>query len=122
MPNRTRGSHAKSTNLKGLGYDHQQNRDRLIRRHTDGNPCWWCNRPMFKQADRNFDGQSLHADHTKSRAKHGAGRTHADRLLHDLCNKQRGDGSRDHMRPALQYEAAQTQERPLGHLVLAWPA
>lgn len=45
-----------------------------------------------------FSEQILHADHTITRA---AGGKIADRLLHKRCNEQRGDGSKDHQRPAL---------------------
>jgi hypothetical protein len=83
---------------KELGRAHRNNRDRLLRAHTDGTACWWCGRPLYRDADRNWDEQALAADHTLARAKGG---TTADRLLHATCNKQRGDGSRDHTRPAL---------------------
>jgi hypothetical protein len=43
----------------------------------------------------------------------------ADRLLHGLCNKQRGDGSHDDQRPALQLVR---QPSNLGDLVMGWPA
>lgn len=56
---------------------------------------------MYRDPFRNWDRKPLHADHSKTIARHGIGRTNADRLLHDLCNKQRGDGSRDDQRPAL---------------------
>ncbi|WP_306357442.1 MULTISPECIES: hypothetical protein [unclassified Nocardia] len=81
----------RTTTQKGLGWRHQQQRAALLARHRDGTPCWWCGEPMYRV-------QQLAADHTLSRA-HGG--TVADRLLHDLCNKERGDGSRDHLRPAL---------------------
>jgi hypothetical protein len=45
-----------------------------------------------------YRSQALDADHSHARA-HGG--TRADRLLHAKCNKERGDGSRDHLRPAL---------------------
>lgn len=123
MPTRTRGSHVQRPLTKtqlGLGYEHAQNRERLINRHTDGKPCWWCNKPLFRNPERNYDRKSLHADHSKSRALYGNTRTVADRLLHDTCNKQRGDGTRDHLRPALQH-ADNTQEHPLGVLAMDWP-
>ena len=53
---------------------------------------------MYIDPERNPDGKALHADHTVTRASGG---TIADRLMHDLCNKTRGDGRRDHLRPAL---------------------
>lgn len=89
---------SKTTTQRGLGYTHQQHRAGLIRRHTDGTPCWWCELPMFKRAEGNWDSRPLAADHTIARALGG---TRADRLLHWTCNAQRGDGSRDHQRPAL---------------------
>jgi hypothetical protein len=83
---------------KELGRAHRNQRDRLVKAHTDGTACWWCGQPMYRDPARNFDGKPLNADHTISRAKGG---TVADRLLHERCNKERGDGSRDHTRPAL---------------------
>lgn len=53
---------------------------------------------MHRDPTKNWDGKALHADHTKARATGG---TRADRLLCDTCNKQRGTGDRDHLRPAL---------------------
>jgi len=80
-----------TTTERGLGHEHQKARVALLARHVDGTPCWWCGQPMYRS-------QALEADHSTSRAKGG---TRADRLLHDLCNRQRGDGSRDGERPAL---------------------
>jgi hypothetical protein len=42
--------------------------------------------------------QQLDGDHSVARS-HGG--TVADRLLHSECNRARGDGSRDHLRPAI---------------------
>ncbi|SKI78582.1 Uncharacterised protein [Mycobacteroides abscessus subsp. massiliense] len=97
-----------STTDRGLGWTHRQHRERLIRCHTDGDLCWWCNRPMFKAAERNWDARALAADHSLARAMGG---TRADRLLHSTCNGQRGDGSRDHKRPALTGQPNQTHFR-----------
>lgn len=91
-------SSRKSTTARGLGWNHQQNAARLHRTHTDGTPCWWCGKPMYRDPQRNWDHHTLAADHTIARA-HGG--TRADRLLHATCNKQRGDGHHDHQRPAL---------------------
>ena len=97
----------KSTTAKGLGWAHQQQVRSLKTNHIDGTPCWWCGRPMFKDRTRNWDydptstdpaSGSLAGDHSHARA-HGG--TKADRLLHGKCNKERGDGSRDHLRPAI---------------------
>jgi hypothetical protein len=88
-----------------LGRSHRNERAALIRAHRDGSPCWWCNRPMYRNPTANWDGRPLNADHTVSRAdyaKTGAtGRAKADRLMHETCNKERGDGHRDDQRPAL---------------------
>lgn len=118
MPNKTRSAR-KTTTDKGLGYDHQQHRDNLLHRHVDGRKCWWCGKPMFKNAARNWDRKALHADHKRSRSRFGVMRNAANRLLHDTCNKQRGDGSRDHLRPAITRHLA--DENPLGDLALDWP-
>ncbi|MFE3059112.1 hypothetical protein [Nocardia sp. NPDC059239] len=88
----------RTTTQKGLGWRHQQQRDALLARHRDGARCWWCDEPMYRDAARNVDGESLAADHSHARSQGG---TKADRLLHGVCNKARGDGSRDHLRPAL---------------------
>jgi len=80
-----------TTTERGLGWAHQQIRAALLRGHRDGTLCWWCGRPMYRSQD-------LAADHTLARARGGG---HADRLLHARCNTERGDGSRDHLRPAL---------------------
>ncbi|MCH6197458.1 hypothetical protein MHT86_08115 [Corynebacterium mastitidis] len=80
-----------TTTQRGLGYAHQQQRKRTLAKLIDGDPCWWCGRPMHKD-------QALHADHSTSRAHGGR---HADRMLHAACNTQRQDGRNDHRRPAL---------------------
>lgn len=88
----------RNTTQRGLGWKHQKQRARLLARHVDGTPCWWCGKPMYRNAAHNWDRNALHGDHTKARS---AGGTTTDRLLHDVCNKRRGDGSRDSERPAL---------------------
>lgn len=115
-----------TTTQKGLGYDHQVHRDRLLLRHVDGSLCWWCARKMFREPTRNWDGKPLNADHERSRALHGVAGNSANRLLHDTCNKQRGDGSRDDQRPALNPDAASdldaAADKLLGDLCyFAWP-
>jgi len=119
MPNKTRSAHQKTTD-KGLGWDHQENRANMLTRFVDGKRCWWCGKPMFKDAKKNPDKKALHADHSKSRARFGAFRNAANRFLHDTCNKQRGDGSRDHLRPALQLQTG-ADDKGLGDLALEWP-
>ncbi|WP_198387718.1 AAA family ATPase [Rhodococcus pyridinivorans] len=106
-----------TTTERGMGWDHQQHRDRLLRLHIDGTPCWWCERPMFRDPARNFDGAVLEADHSLARVNGG---TVADRLLHHRCNRQRGRGTRDHLRPAV---ASAPEAVPEGEAttLLAWP-
>lgn len=75
---------------------------------------------MYRNPENNWDSKALAADHSKSRAFHGTNGNHADRLLHDTCNKQRGNGSRDHQRPAI------TGRQPAGEhetdpRVMPWP-
>jgi hypothetical protein len=92
------GTHRRTTTQRGLGHRHRQQVDGLKRVMPTGSPCWWCGRPMFTDAALNWDGKSLQGDHSIPRSVGGAV---ADRLLHATCNNQRGDGSRDHLRPAI---------------------
>ncbi|MCQ4148595.1 hypothetical protein NOS52_12535 [Rhodococcus qingshengii] len=104
----------KTTTQRGLGWEHQKQREKLLRAHAEGSPCWWCGEPMYL-------AQGLAADHSHARA-HGG--TKADRLLHGLCNKQRGDGSKDDLRPAVTgkpLEQAQADQAALGVRVMPWP-
>lgn len=122
MPSRTgRGQQPptgrRTNKQRGLGWQHTQNRDRLLARHRDGRPCWWCGKPMWRDATRNPDRRPLHADHTRARSRGG---TTADRLLHAACNEARGDGSRDHDRPAAETVAGRT-DADLGPLAMPWP-
>lgn len=89
----------KTTTEKGLGWEHQKNRDRLMAVHADGSPCWWCGKPMYREAARNHDGMPLAADHGHARHYGGA---KANQLLHFTCNSSRQQGDRDDERPALQ--------------------
>ena len=116
MPNKSRGALPTTTEHR-LGWQHQQQRSKLFVRHPDGKRCWWCGRPMWKKAEKNWDGKPLHADHERSRSKFK--RSIANRLLHDTCNKQRGDGSRDHLRPALAQKPDETTQ--LYPLLMGWP-
>lgn len=88
----------RTTTEKGLGWEHQKQREQLLRAHKDGTPCWWCGLPMYRDKTRNWDGEPLHADHTQARANGGH---KADRLLNGRCNKQRQAGTHDAHRPAL---------------------
>lgn len=89
-----------TTTELGLGWDHQKQRRRLLGKHRDGTPCWWCNQPMYRDPAKNWDGKPLEADHSKSRRDHGTKHL-ADRLLCSTCNRQRGAGDRDNERPSL---------------------
>lgn len=120
----------KSPSERGYDYTHRVQADRLRANHVDGTCCWWCALPMYRDRTKNPDydptatrsdgkpdttsGQ-LAGDHPDGK---GAGKI-ANRLLHGLCNKQRGDGSRDHERPALRQIRA---ESTLGPLAMGWPA
>lgn len=123
MPNRTPRP---SSTARGLGHNHQQHRARLLLRHIDGRPCWCCDRPMYKDPKRNYDGRTLHADHSRARSTVGVGNSTADRLLHATCNEQRGDGSHDDQRPALTRRAGTADrgaDSDLGELCyFDWPA
>lgn len=113
------------------GYDtaHNVQAVRLRTSHIDGSPCWWCGLPMFRDRTKNpdydpnatrSDGKPdttsgvLAADHPD-----GKQRGPATRLLHGICNKRRGDGSRDHERPALRLVQSVSK---LGDLIMGWPA
>lgn len=100
----------KTTTGKGLGWQHQQQRARLLRSHRDGAPCpclddnrcgpgCLCRphghgQPMYRDASRNPDGMPLEADHGELARSLGGKR--ADRLLLATCNRSRGDGTRIH--------------------------
>ncbi|AMU73716.1 hypothetical protein BAB79_02780 [Mycobacteroides abscessus] len=128
MPNRT----PRTTTQKRLGHDHQQQRNRLLARHVDGQPCWWCGKPMYRDRTRNWDHNpnatrsdgkpdtssgSLAADHSTARAQSTTSR--ADRLLHGTCNKQRQGGHRDDQRPALTNPP--DTDPALGTRIFNWP-
>lgn len=73
-----------TTTQRGLGWEHQKQRKRLLAKHRDGDLCDYCGEPMYKS-------QPLQADHTQPRSLGG---TVADRLLHAWCNESRGNGTR----------------------------
>lgn len=73
-----------TTTERGLGWEHQKQRRRLLTRHTDGTPCEHCRQPMYR-------AQALQADHETPRSLGGK---RADRLLHAWCNESRGNGTR----------------------------
>lgn len=108
----------KSAHQRGLGHAHRKQREHLLRQLTDGTPCWWCNKPLHHHPTNNWDHAPLEADHTLARSQGG---TRADRLLHMTCNRERGDGTRDHQRPATTGTPIPTTTDPLGHTALPWP-
>lgn len=125
MPARKRPSPAQ----RGYNDAHRKRADNLRHNHIDGTICWWCGLPMFKDRTKNIDYDPeakrrdgkpdltsgvLHADHPEGKD----GGKLPTRLMHGGCNKERGDGSRDHERPALKL----IQASPLGDLAMGWPA
>lgn len=122
MPSRSRGAPKLTTAQKGYDHDHVTNRGRLLRRHVDGRPCWWCGRPMYRDKAKNWDGHALEAHHTKSIARHGTGRNRADKLLHKTCNIQCGDGTHDDKRPTATNHVDVTHtDNGVGNLAMGWP-
>lgn len=105
------GTHSRTTTQRGLGYRHKQQVAHLKRVHVDGSGCWWCGEPMFLT-------QGLAGDHSVPRS---AGGVIADRLLHGPCNSERGDGSRDHLRPVMTGRRDMPQHPDLGVLAMRWP-
>jgi hypothetical protein len=119
----------KTTTEKGLGWRHRQAADTLKRRHTNGTPCDWCGRPMHLDRTRNYDynpdttnptSGTLQADHSKiSRTeaiRQGRPIPLPDRLLHAQCNRERGDGTNDHLSAATNATATATAK-----LLMPWP-
>ena len=84
---------------RGYGWRHQRIRKRLLNQLAPGEPCWWCNRPLYKTPDQNWDHKPLAADHTQTNG--AANGEDATRLLHFTCNSQRQSGARDATRPAV---------------------
>ncbi|UVO12825.1 hypothetical protein NM962_01250 [Mycobacterium sp. SVM_VP21] len=101
----------RTTKEKGLGNRHRLQVEYLKSVHVEGTICWWCGEPMFL-------AQGLSGDHSIPRSQGG---TVADRLLHGPCNSERGDGRRDHLRPALVGRRPPTNLDELGTLVMRWP-
>nr|WP_104157392.1 hypothetical protein [Mycobacterium avium] len=112
------GTHRRTTTQRGLGHRHKQQVARLKHHHIDGTPCWWCGQPMYREPTLNWDHKALSGDHSIPRS---AGGTLADRLLHATCNSERGDGTRDHQRPALTGRRATHNQPDLGHTAMTWP-
>jgi hypothetical protein len=98
----------KNTTARGLGYDHQKQRERLLARLKDGDLCEWCGQPMTREME-------LDADHRLARSKGGK---RADRLLHASCNRTRGAGDRDPETGAVTLPAAAADR--MKHCLLPW--
>lgn len=130
MPTATSGKRKLTTTEKGLGWRHEQAVDDLFVALPDGSPCPWCARPRWKDRTRNHDYKpnstnpasgKLQGDHSAmSRSeclRRGLPIPPPDRLLHQECNRQRGDGSNDHL-------AAESHNRTPAddiRLQLPWP-
>lgn len=86
----------KSTTERGYGWKHQQQRERLLRKHRDGAPCSHCGKPMYRDPARNFDGAPLEAQHADALANHADKQRAplASELMHRFCNRSLGDGTR----------------------------
>lgn len=79
----------------------------------------WDYNPRATRRDGKPDTSSgsLAADHTQPRSTNR--NSIADRIIHGTCNKERGDGTRDHLRPALNHHTS-TDHR-LGTRTFDWP-
>ena len=64
------------------GSAHKQNRRVLLYRLVPGTECEYCGRPMFREAEKNFDSAPLEADHEDADTSRPA-----NRLLHRSCNR-----------------------------------
>lgn len=90
-----------STTERGYGWQHQKQRERLLRAHKDGAPCSHCGKPMYRDPARNFDGAPLEAQHADALANHADKQRAplASELMHRFCNRSLGDGTREATRP-----------------------
>ena len=125
MPTQTRRKQAK-TSARGLGWRHQQAVETLRRKHRDGSACDWCGRPLW--LDRPATGITTRMVHRVSGTLTRPQRHHRaeairlgkpiplpDRLLHQTCNIQRGDGGHDHLAPT------NTDDIDTSRLAMPWP-
>jgi 5-methylcytosine-specific restriction endonuclease McrA len=71
----------RTTDQRGLGWDHQQDRARKIAAMVEGTPCPNCGLPMSK-------AQALELDHVIPRAMGGT--DGVTRLTHAKCNRSSG--------------------------------
>lgn len=107
-----RSASARTTD-PALGWEHQQQRQRLRDAHVDGTPCPCLQQndcgpacpcrpvgvglPMYLNPKRNVDGRMLEADHTLARSRGGRD---ADRLMLSVCNRSRQDGTNSRPQPS----------------------
>jgi len=80
----SRRNRTATTTQRGLGWDHQKQRAKLLRRLIDGTLCPLCNKEMRKAT------QDLDLDHALPRSLGGTLRTGV-RLVHATCNRSRGN-------------------------------
>lgn len=89
------GRDKRTNKERGLGWEHQQQRARLLGAHVEGTLCDLCGRPMYV-------AQGLDADHSLARSRGG---TVADRLLHASCNRSAGAALRWEQQPKCRFHA-----------------
>lgn len=91
------------TTERGYGWKHQQQRERLLRKHRDGAPCSHCGKPMYRDPAKNFDGAALEAQHAAALANYTDKQRAplASELMHRFCNRSLGDGKRETAPPSL---------------------
>lgn len=106
---RVRAEVGGNRNNRGLGSLHQQAVEALRQQHIDGSPCDWCGRPRWLDKTKNWDftpgakrsgNGTLQGDHIVARSQFIEADLPIplpDRLLHGICNIQRGDGRNDHL-------------------------
>jgi 5-methylcytosine-specific restriction endonuclease McrA len=97
------------THRKGLGAQHRQRREQLLRALPDLSPCPICGLPMNKQTDR------LDADHSRPRALYGT-RHLPDRITHSRCNRAEGARLGNALR-----RVSEHIEPDLTGLAMQWP-
>ncbi len=112
----TRNDQTPTTTNRGLGWHRQQTRTRLLapQRH----PLLVVRPPHVPTTRRQLGPAPLEADHTIARSQ--GGRT-ADRLLHMTCNRERGDGTRDHLARLAGHSAPPATDEPDDLRIMPWP-
>lgn len=61
---------------------HKRARERLRYNLVDGAICEYCGRPMYREADKNFDRRTVQADHLDADLSN-----EPQRLIHAACNR-----------------------------------